>query len=761
MSGKKIGGRKRTYLKKPILSGVASLALLAGGPNVLAAGSADALMEEVLVYGTKKSSAEAVQDIPGQVAAFGTGQLEARQVLNIEDLSFATPNVQLGSIGTQVSYASFSIRGLGIDSSTPTIDPNVGVFIDGVYAGIPFGVVTDTFDLESVELYKGPQGLLFGRNVTGGAVLMRSKRPTGEFGVKAKAGIEDNQYTAAVAVEGALIPDVLAARVSLQYKDDDGWFDNEFLNEDTGDQTSEFFRGSMVYTPSDNMEFVFILEDGKTEAEQTPIQNLYVPGAARASRENPIFPQTDDFNVSHDFTGLSDVEWTQFTFETGIDIGNGRLTNIMAYREVESVSFTDLDGVSEDDDAGIELAGIYSVEQHQFSNEVRYNLDATDNWQVTVGLSYFVQEYAYVTGLYRFGPFVDDGNEALGGGTQDHESWSFYFNNEFAITDTFSINGGFNYLVEDKEVRIIPRHTVSLENGTCNLDSLQCIWTRGDKANDDWSNLSPKVGFTWQILEDASIYGHVARAYRSGFFNIRQPDPNLVNLNPTDVEEHNSIELGIKSNLADKRIRLNAAVFLQDIQDLARSARSAVFFDGNLTPVADLINVGDARISGVEVDLTARLTDNLVITAAIGYLDGDITDAKFNLDNSSTDGVKDILGDEADESLALVRLSEWTANLGVSYDLQLGGSGYLTMRADYAYRAEAAGRDDNFVILPKNNIANAGITYVPNDANWTLSLYGKNLNDQVIYKSLAPIGNQSFAPIGKGRRYGLEFRYEI
>ncbi|MBV1876649.1 MAG: TonB-dependent receptor [Pseudomonadales bacterium] len=774
-SGRKINGRNSHRSKKRVLSGVASLALLLWGQNALSAGSADVMMEEVLVYGTKKSSAEAVQDIPGQITAFGTAQLEARQVLNIEDLSFATPNVQLASIGTQVSFASFAIRGLGIDSSTPSIDPNVGVFVDGVYAGIAFGVVTDTFDLESVEIYKGPQGLLFGRNVTGGAVLLRSRRPTGEFGLKMKAGVEDNQSTVGLSVEGALIENVLAGKVSLQYKDDDGWHDNEFLNEDTGDQTSEFFRGTLVYTPNDTMDFTFILEDGKTEGEQVPVQNAFIPGGPAISFDNPITPDNSSFNVSHDFKGLSEVEWTQFTFETGVDLGSGRLTNIMAYREVESLSFTDLDGISVADGGRTQLAGIYKVEQHQFSNEIRYNLQATENWQLTTGLVYFVQEYAYQTGLFRGAPLVDSGNEALGGGTQDQDSWSFYFNNEYAITDTFSINGGFNYLVENKEVRILPRHTVSLENGDCNIESLTCIWSRGLKADDDWSNFSPKIGFTWQVLEDASIYGHVARAYRSGFFNIRQPNPAAINLNPTDVEEHNSIEFGIKSNLFDNRVRLNAAIFHQDIDDLARSARSVIVTsNGEATPVADLINVGDARISGVEVDLTARISENLVITAALGYLDGDLTEVNFNLNNSNQKDANgnDVIGsngrpvkavepDSEDQALALVRLSQWTANLGVNYDLYLGNLGLLSLRADYAYRAEAAARDDNAGFFPKTNMANAGVTYSPNDANWTLSLYGKNLNDQVVFKSIGVLGAQTFLPIGKGRRYGLEFRYAM
>ena len=734
------------------------------------AGATDVIMEEIMVYGTKKSSAQAVQETPAQVAAFSSDYLEATHVLNIEDLSFSTPNVQLESVGTQVSFAAFSIRGLGVDNSTPTIDPNVGTFIDGVYAGVPFGVVTDTFDLESVEIYKGPQALLFGRNVTGGAVLMRSKRPSGEFGVDVKlAAEEESTYIGAFAIEGALIPDVLAGRLSLQYKDDDGWFENDFLNDDVGDSTTEFIRGSLLYTPTDRIELTFIFEDGDTEGHQTAVNNVFDRTNGSINFDNPQTPQNDSFNVVHDYVGLTDLEWQQATFEASIQVGEqGLITNIMGYREVESLSETDVDGVNQfvppslDGRSLLDIIGIYKIRQHQFSNELRYNQVVNEDWEFTAGLVYFTQESAYGTGLWRGGQVgIPHPSNVFGGGTQENDSWSFYFNTEIALTETFALNGGFNYLVEDKDVRIVPRAPSTLSSGQCTLDGYTCDWSQGLKSDDDWSNFSPKLGFTWQVLQDGHIYGHVARAFRSGFFNVRQTNPNLINLNATDVEEHTSYELGIKSDWADGRFRLNAAVFFQDIEDLARSAGGEVIINGLPSPFQDLLNVGDAEISGFEIDTVALIGDNLVITAAVGYLDGDITDAKANINASRTNGAIDVSGDGEDEGLGIVRLSQWSTNLGLVYDMNLGDMGVLTFRADHSYRSEAAARDDNAVFFPATNLVNAGLTYEPLEGNWRISLYGKNLTDKVIYKTLFPLSNQNFAPIGKGRRYGLEFRYQL
>ncbi|MBV1877001.1 MAG: TonB-dependent receptor [Pseudomonadales bacterium] len=739
-----------------------SAGLLATSVGALAAGSADVLMEEVMVYGTKKSAAESVQDIAGVVTAFGSAQLEAKQVINLEDLSFSTPNVFLDSIGTQRANASFSIRGLGIDNSTPSIDPNVGVFIDGVYAGVGYGIVADTFDLESIEIYKGPQGLLFGRNVTGGAVLLRSKRPTGEFNFKAKIGAEEGeQYLGAFAVEGSLIEDVLAARVSVQYRDKGGYFENEFLHERVGAEKSELFKAAFVYTPTDDLELTLLIEDGNLEADGTPVQFHYDEDRiGTISSENPFIPSASSFDIRHDFVGIGNTEWTQFTFETVYQIGNGVITNIMAYREVDSHSTADVDGAALSTPINTE----YIVDQHQFTEEIRYNLAATDDWDLTVGLSYFAQEYEYANGLtvasIDTAQNLIDGavNDRFGGGLQDQSSISFYINNELRLTDTFALVGGVNFSKEKKSVVIIPRDVASLKIDPdaadlppiCNHLSKNCDWSRGSAANEDWTNLSPKFGFTWQLLDEAQFYGHWARAYRSGFYNLRTPTPDAAV--PTDVEEHNAYELGIKSVLLDGSLRFNAAVFYQDIEDLARSAGRSI---GDI-PVQDLINVGDATISGFEFDVMARLGDNLILTLAVGYLDGDITDPTVDLN-------KDGLIDSGDKKLAITRLSEWTTSFSVTYDLQMGNYGVWSLRADHGYRAEAANRDDNFVFTPQTTIVNAGATFTPNVGNWSLSMYVKNLTDEIHYAGLFPLsdGKTMFAPVKEGRRYGIEMRYEL
>ena len=193
-------------------------------------GAAGALLEEIVTTARKRSTAEAVQDVPIAVSAFGAAQIDALFVKKIDDLSYLMPNVQLEAVGTFPGVQNFSIRGQGINSSIPSVDPTVGVFVDGLYMGTTYGVVIDTFDLESIEVLRGPQGLLFGRNVTGGAVVVRNARPNGESGTRLRVGMNDEEhYNVAAAIEGALIEDRLAAKMVFYYDDDKGYLNFQQL----------------------------------------------------------------------------------------------------------------------------------------------------------------------------------------------------------------------------------------------------------------------------------------------------------------------------------------------------------------------------------------------------------------------------------------------------------------------------------------------------------------------------------------------------
>ena len=195
--------------------------------TALAGGASGALMEEMLVTVRKKSDAEVAQDIPVTVTTYGNAQLEALFVQRLDDLSYSAPNVQLEQVGTFPGVQNFSIRGQGINSSIPSVDPTVGTFVNGVYMGTTYGVVIDMFDVETVEVLRGPQGLLFGRNVTGGAVLLNTFRPNEEFEATARVlATADDRVGVAGAIQGGLIDGLLSGRIAAYYDNDDGYFKN-------------------------------------------------------------------------------------------------------------------------------------------------------------------------------------------------------------------------------------------------------------------------------------------------------------------------------------------------------------------------------------------------------------------------------------------------------------------------------------------------------------------------------------------------------
>ena len=299
---------------------VACVAFVLPTTAVAQQGSAGALLEEIVTTARKKSEAEAVQEVPIAVSAFGSAQIEALFLQKIDELGYLMPNVQMEQIGTFPGVQSFSIRGQGINSSIPSVDPTVGVFVDGVFLGTSFGVVLDTFDVESIEVLRGPQGLLFGRNVTGGAVLVRNKRPNGEFGFRARVGATDNEeFSYALAIEGSLVEDKLAAKLVYYNNDDPGFFPNPTNATDVGEMETTLIRPTFVWTPNDTTDVTLIWEDGKAEGD----------GAAWTSVTAQQAGAVPEFTTILNDIGFTDIDWTQVTLEANVDIGRGTMTYIL------------------------------------------------------------------------------------------------------------------------------------------------------------------------------------------------------------------------------------------------------------------------------------------------------------------------------------------------------------------------------------------------------------------------------------------------
>ena len=738
---------------------VASTAAQAQAPRV---GSASALLEEVVVTARKRE--EGAQEVPLSVTAFNSDQINALKVRDLTNLRVGMPNVSLEDIGTTRGTANFSIRGLGINSSIPSIDPAVGVFVNGVYLGVNNGIIFDIFDLESIEVLRGPQGTLFGRNVTGGAILMNTKKPGDELEATLRYSVETGDdggissiYQGAV---GGPITDNLGARLVLYYNDDDGRFENEFDGDDFGEIEQKMARGTIAWTPTDTTDVTLMFEYNDTEgdgpAAQSHTNGRGVPGAI-------VNFDRDEFGFNIDEGGFQDNDTTFVTaqLDQAIDFGDGNITAILGYRDYDGESNIDVDGQP----IWIFHAPAW-LEAEQTSFELRYNGLFAERANVTTGVFYFDNEINYherrnLIGLDENGVPAPVGRAVGpaavfdGGGNYEVESYSVFAQVDYDLSEQWTLTAGINYSSEDKDVEI---KSLSNLGPSCNIVTSNPAPCPFDFVDDEsWDNWAPKLGATYHMDDRQRFYAHWTRGYRSGGYNLRNTSFDPADTpGPFDEEEVNNFEIGYKST--HDWGRLNAAIFYNEIDDMQRELNTP----GPIGTIQLVRNTADATITGFEVDGTFSLTDSLLLLASVGYIDAEYDEVREDLNG---DGVVD----GQDEGLDIPRAPELTWAVGFTHDLDIGTWGYMTSRINYSYRDEMAYTDDNNGFIDELEMLDAGLDFYSNDGHWVFSLYGRNLLDEANHGGDTqlpdtiggvPTGG-TFAPLTPGIRYGAEVVYNF
>lgn len=745
--------QNRTTVKHGLLMAAAVLGLAMSGLAQAQGRAGEAFIEEVIVTATKRAGGIDVQDAPLAVTAYSESQIDAMHLRDLQAIGYSAPSVQLEDIGTARGVANFSIRGLGVNSSIPSIDPTVGVFVDGMYLGINAGVMFDMFDLEGIEVLRGPQGLLFGRNVTGGAVLLRTTRPTENFRFKGKLAQESgsNQYASAV-VSGPFT-DSLSGKLAVYRNDDDGWHTNLATGEDHGAAETGLYRAALQYRPTDTMEFLFRYEFGDTEGDGPASQNagLFSP---------------DSFDFAIDEPGFYDTEWTHSILEATFDVGfgDGEIVNILGYREYESRTFGDIDA-SDVPDVIPGLPFFFhagsSTDQDQLSNELRYS-GSFNNYYVTTGVYYFQQDITYVENrLIPLQALFGLPGNLIGGGTQETETFGFFASLDVELSDVFTLNLGGRFTSEEKSARIADITGTS-----------DCLLGVGCSAVDlnesrDWRNFTPKIGL--QMRPDATtlVYGFWTKGFRSGGYNLRHTEPSIPN-EGFDEEEQSSFEIGIKKDFADGRVRVNAAAYYNIVEDMQREINLS---DPDVGVVQLIRNTADATITGVDVEASFVLSDTLFLKTSLGYVDGQYDEVLFDI---SGDGVID----RADFALDLPRLAPWSYGAQLVYDRDFSWGG-LTVQGGGYRRDPAAYTDNNQGMLRAIDNFDARIALSFMEDRLTLSAFGRNLKDESTIggdtqlPDIFPGGptfpfplpglsgpNATFSPLNKGRVWGVELVYE-
>lgn len=701
--------------------GLAVLSL--GTGKAIAADDPDAdpapTLEEVVTTATKRGAAQTAQDVASAVSVLGSEELATRHVTDIEDLSYALPNVAFDGIGTGKGIANFSIRGMGVAGSIPSIDPTVGVFVDGMYLGVNYGVIMDMLDLEAVEVLRGPQGLLFGRNVTGGAVLLRSRRPSGQRAAEAAVRVETGPDRRATgAFESSFAGGAVDARLAASYRDDAGWFENDAPGGGAvGAETSWAVRPVATFRPRDDLDVTLILERGKSDGDGPATQNRHRYGG---------------FDFAIDEPGFSLIDWGHAVIEANRRVARGTVTNVFGARSVRHESLADIDST---------IRPVFHLlaftDQEQVSNELRYSGWLGSGWTLTGGIYFFGQRIEYrerraIRGTWG-APF---------GGNQRHHTLGAFVNNDIELGEGWVASVGARYTVEKKAAKV-----ATAGAGACEAVSRACRFDFED--DDSWRNVTPRVALQRWLGSWTQIYGQWTRGFRSGGYNLRNTSPTGLP-GPFDEEKQDAFEVGLKAELP--RLRLNVAAFRYAVRGLQRQVTRA---DAAQAAIQVTANTADATVQGIEAEAVAAAGDACTVSGFAGVADGAYDRVRFDLDGDGTTA--------GDEDLELPRLAPLTFGVAGECRRGLGRLGELAARIGLAHRDDSEIAHDNTGVLDGGDVLDASVSLAPFES-LKLTVYGRNLLGEVFRRShfdLTGLVDSTYSPLKEGRVVGLELTWNL
>ena len=741
-------------------------------------GRSAALMEEVIVSARKRE--EGAQDVPLSISAFGAEQIDALKVRDLTNLSVGLPNVALDEVGTTRGVANFSIRGLGISASIPSIDPTVGVFVNGVYLGVNNGIIFDIFDLESIEVLRGPQGILFGRNVTGGAILMSTKKPGDELSGSARVAVDGggdgglNYY--AMGTLGGPVSDTLGLKLSAYYNEDQGYFRrqaypaNGVSATDVGAVQQTMIRPTLVWAPTDRSEFVARYEYSDISGDGAVAQS-HRNGRGEAGQLANF--DRESFGNSNDFIGFqtNETHFLTLEFNQDVDLGEGTVTAIYGWRETYAFIGSDIDAQP--------VWAFHSkswLDARQNSFELRFN-GQFGAANVTTGFYWFDNDLGYHERRNLAGALTGNLAPAViqdGGGLYGVETRALFAALDYELTERLVLTLGLRYTDEEKYAEIAslagntssgydPRSRTAplaryANDKRCNIVDRREGLPRCPfdfTGNNDWQTWSPKVGLSYALSDRAQVYTHWTRGFRSGGYNLRNTTPRFPP-QAFDEEQVDNFELGYKSQQSWGP--LNAALFYTSIDGLQLDLS---FSSQNAGVVQIIRNSANATIWGIELDSKVALSDRLLLIASLGYLNASYNKVLFDMN-------QDGRVDGKDKSLKLPRAPELTYSIGLNYDRPIGSWGYASARISYAYRDKVF-YEDNLGVINEQDILDAGVDFYSDSGRWVFSLYGRNLLDTVKNGGDAqlppailgvPTGG-TFSPLMRGQTYGAEVTYNF
>lgn len=660
---------------------------------------------------TAQRREQRLQDVPLAVSAFSMESLEDGKVESLLNLDGKVPNVVLAPVGAYPFASAFYIRGLGYADVESSFEPSVGVELDGVYLSRNVGAVQDFFDIGGVTILRGPQGTLYGRNTIGGVVSVQSRRPSFDFGARAQATFGSNgRQELRAGVEGALIEDKLAGKFSFLTKTYDGYIKN-YDGRDMGAQDVTSMRGALLWTPTASFDATLIVDYTKDKGTGTAFENASLPSMVLPGFGEPADTDGDPFlsHVGDDI--FSDLEALGVTLNANWDLGPVKLTSITGYRKTDTEVLSDFDGTP------TPFMTVHRDETHdQFSQELRLASNTDGPLTYVVGAYYMTQEYDIATG--QFGTVF--GSPTAGSTIytqQKADSWAVFGQADYEVIPGLTLTAGGRYSKEEKTFTTQPLFYPNAETFEASFD-----------------DFSPKVGVSYKWSDTLMTYAQYSRGFRAGGFNGRAG--SFLAVGPYDSETVDSYEVGVKSDLFDRRLRLNAAVFTSDYQDMQQSVQQLI--PGTLINQTLVANVGAATISGFEAEATALLTNVFTISASVGYLDASYDEFMADLGDG--------LGVIDRTYLPMPYAPKWSNSVTFNYkdDFDFGR---VTAQASVRHMTDmytsfsTLNATTDLTMRQSNTVVDGSLSLELPDGRWRVSLWGKNLTDELVINNTFGVGN--------------------
>lgn len=747
-------------------------------------------LEEIVVTARRRD--EALMDTPVSITAFSGEDLKNRIITRAHQIAESTPNLiyrnnnQSGSSG---NASIIFIRGIGQDDFAPSVQPGVGIYVDDVYIAGSIGSLSEILEVESIQVLRGPQGTLFGRNTIGGAILINSKKPDENFDGHIEAVVGEDSLRQMKAVVNIPFSDTFFGKFSISHREKDGWVDTPNISGDDGAGSEDIqvgraaFRwlatedltidlyGNFIHRESDGIpQIAGAINDNS--AQLGTWNNNIAPtfgfgqineALYRGSIGNPT--NFADFHQRAD----SDAFSTALTFSWDIS-EKLNFKSISSYREVDSMDGHDQDFSAE---PASRLIDIY--ESEQLTQEFRFSgtgMDDRLHW--TVGAYYFQEKSDNPN------PIIFPAFSFVSGTVVDNKSTAGFGQFTFDVTDKFSFTLGGRYTDEQLDSIVNNRIQFVTEffNGTC-VDACAAFSSTGEDRHarrssgagsaaflggaDGWlsfpaqpdpgafpiqpnrvfeadnTDFEPFVNLSYKWDDSWLTYFTYSEGFKGGGFTQRIPPGRTVQ--SFDPEKAKAFELGAKYESEDGRYRVTGAVFYTDYEDMQVDVSTAL--GGGLE------NASNAEIRGFELEAIGAVTENLVLSAGVGFLDAEYVDLEpqvtFDKDNE------------------LPNVPEWQFNASAAYTFRLG-DGEAVARLDYSYSDEYFTSAQNTFLTPSYELFNGSIIYRPSSGNWELALQARNLLDEEyindIHGNLAEGGVQIMY-VGPPREVSLRFKYNF